>query len=128
MKLIYRPTEAYTKDSGLVITLVLLLIAYWREESFFILLAICTLLLVMTFPIILRPLAISWHYVSTLLGMVTNRTLLTIVFWLILLPVGMARRFLGFDPMKRKEWKHGTQSVFTERNHTFTVEDLLMPY
>lgn len=128
MKLKFRPTQTYTKDTGLVIVLILLLTAYWKENLFFILLAIGTLVVVMTIPVVLKPLAVIWYYFSTALGNITNRIVLTVIFWGVLTPVGIIRRCLGFDPMKRKTWKNGVHSVFTVRNHTVTSDDLNMPY
>ncbi len=128
MKIKFHPTQAYAKDTGLVIVLILLLIAYWKGDLFFILPAIGTLLVAMTVPIVLQPLAVIWYYASTALGSVTNRIVLTVIYWGVLTPVGMVRRWLGFDPMKRKIWKNGTHSVFAERNHIFKSDDLKMPY
>jgi hypothetical protein len=128
MKLKFRPTETYTKETGLVIVLILLLTAYWKEDLFFILLSIETLIVVMTIPVVLKPLAVIWYYFATALGNITNRIILTIIFGVVLAPVGMIRRSLGFDPMKRKAWKNGSNSVFTERDHVFTPDDLNMPY
>jgi hypothetical protein len=128
MKLKFLPTQAYTKDTGLVIVLILLLTAYWKGDLFFILLSIVTLVVAMTIPVVLKPVAVIWYYFSTALGHITNRIILTIIFGVVLTPVGMIRRSLGFDPMKRKAWKNGSASVFTERDHVFISDDLNMPY
>jgi hypothetical protein len=128
MKLKFRPTQAYTKDTGLVIVLILLLTAYWKGDLFFILLSIVTLVVAMTIPVVLKPAAVIWYYFSTALGNITNRIIFTIIFGVVLTPVGMIRRFLGYDPMKRKTWKNGSNSVFTERDHVFIPDDLNRPY
>jgi hypothetical protein len=128
MKSTFRPDPTFTKDTGLVIVLVLLLIAYWTEKSLFVLLAIGVLVISMTIPVILKPLAIAWHALSKVLGNVMNRIVLTVIFWGVLTPVGLIRRGLGYDPMKRKEWKNGSRSVFSKRDHTFTADDLTTPY
>ena len=128
MKLKFQPTHSYVKDSGLVLVLALLLIAYWKGSSLFLLLAIGTLVIVMTIPVIFKPMAVIWYYFSTALGNITNRIILTVVYGIILTPVGVIRRFLGSDPMKRKEWKNGSSSVFTERKHVFVSDDFNRPY
>jgi hypothetical protein len=128
MKLKFRPTQAYTKDTGLVIVLILLLTAYWKGDLFFILLSIVTLVVAMTIPVVLKPAAVIWYYFSTALGNITNRIIFTIIFGVVLTPVGMIRRSLGYDPMKRKTWKNGSNSVFTERDHVFIPDDLNRPY
>ena len=128
MKSKFRPTQAYTKDTGLVIVLILLMTAYWTGKLFILPLTIGTLLVVMTVPVVLKPLAVIWYYFSTGLGNITNRIVLTVIFVGVLIPVGVIRKCLGFDPMKRKAWKNGVNSVFTVRNHTFTADDFMRPY
>jgi hypothetical protein len=128
MKSKFNPTQAYTKDTGLIVVLILLLTAYWQGKLYFILPAIATLLVVMTVPMILKPLAVVWHYFSTALGNITNRIVFTAIFWVVLAPMSIIRKHLGFDPLKLKKWKNGVESVFTVRNHTFTSDDLNMPY
>jgi len=128
MKSTFRPDQTFTKDTGLVVVLVLLLTAYWTQKSLFILLAIATLIVAMTIPVILKPVAVVWHYLSTVIGNIANRIVLAVIFGILLIPVGVIRRCLGFDPMKRKEWKNGGHSVFSVRNHTYTSGDLNTPY
>ncbi len=128
MKSKFHPTQAFVKDTGLVLVLISLLIAYWTGKLFFVLLATGTLLVAMTVPVVLKPLAFIWHYFSVTLGSIANRVVLTVIFGGVLTPVGVIRRWLGFDPMKRKAWKNGVTSVFAERNHLFTADDLNRPY
>jgi hypothetical protein len=128
MRLKFQPTLDYAKDTGLVLILIFLLMAYWREDPFFVLITIVTLVADMTVPVIFKPLAILWYYIAKFLGQITNRIILTLIFTLVLLPVGLFRKALGYDPMKRKEWKKGTGSVFRTRDHLFTSGDLSMPY
>ena len=128
MKFEFHPTQAYTKDTGLVIVLIMLLSAYGTGKLFFLTLSIGTLLVVMTVPVVFKPLAIIWHYSSEILGNITTRIILTIIFVGVLIPVGLIRKSLGFDSMKRKEWKNGVNSAFTVRNHNFTSDDFNRPY
>lgn len=128
MKPKFHPDRTFIKDTGLVVVLVLLLIAYWSEKSLFILFAIGVLVVSMTIPVILKPLAVAWHYLSSFIGNVMNRIVLAVVFWGVLMPVGFTRRCLGYDPMKRKKWKNGRLSVFSKRDYTFKSDDLTTPY
>jgi hypothetical protein len=43
-------------------------------------------------------------------------------------PIGLIRHLVGADPMKRKQWKKGSASVFVERDHLFEAKDLERPY
>ena len=128
MKRIFRPTQAYCKDTGLIVVLALLLTVYWKNNLTLILPATGTLIAAMTIPMIFLPVAVIWYYFSLFLGEISNRIVLTFVFIGIITPVCLVRRCLGFDPMLQKKWKTGTDSVFLNRNHTFAAKDLTTPF
>jgi hypothetical protein len=128
MKRIVRPTQIYSKDTGLIIVLALLLAAYWKNNLVFILPAIGILIATMTIPMIFLPAAVIWYYFSLFLEKISNRIVLALIFIGIITPVSLIRRCMGLDPMHRKKWKKGTDSVFTERNHTIVPNDLTTPY
>ncbi len=86
------------------------------------------LLLNMTIPGIFRPAAIIWFAFSHVLGTIMSKVVLTLIFFLIVVPVGMARKFAGADPLQLKEWKKNSESVFKTRNHKFKPDDLKVPY
>jgi len=124
----FRPTELYTAGTAQVLILALLVAAYLSGETFYLLPAIGVLLLLMIYPGIFRPLAVVWHYFSLGLSYVMNRVILGIVFFGLVSPVGIVRRWLGRDPMKRRRWKEGNQSVFENRNQRIASSDLEVPY
>ena len=53
-------------------------------------------------PVLLKPIYIVWMKLSHVLGWINTKILLTIVFYVIFLPIGMIMRLLGKDPMHRK--------------------------
>lgn len=128
MKIKFRPTRNFTKDTGLIVVLILLITAYWKDSLFLIFPAIVVLLISMTMPYVFMPIAILWQYFSFFIGNITNRIILSIIFFGVVTPIGIIRRCFGADPMKRKSWKNGNNSVFTERNHNFSEDDLKNPY
>lgn len=128
MKPIFHPTQTYCKDTGLIIVLALLLTTYWKNTLALILPAAGILIAAMTIPIIFAPLAVIWYYFSLFLGKITNRIVLAFIFFVIVLPVSLIRRCVGFDPIMHKKWKKGSDSVFLIRNHTFVAKDLTTPF
>ncbi len=117
-----------SRDTGLVIVLILLIGARFWGKSELILPAIGVLLLIMTFPVVFRPLAWLWFGLSRVLAEVVSRILLTLLFGVVVTPVGVIRRLFGADPMRMKGWKNGRDSVLVRRDHTFSAEDLERPY
>ena len=128
MKRIFHPTQTYCKDTGLIIVLALLLTAYWKSNLALILPATGTLIAAMTIPMIFLPVAVIWYYFTLFLEKITNRIVLAFIFIGIITPVSLVRRCLGFDPMLRKKWKKGTDSVFFKKDHMFVAKDLTTPF
>jgi hypothetical protein len=62
------------------------------------------------------------------LGTVVAKILLTLVFFTVVTPLGLARKLLGFDLLKLKEFKSGENSVMVIRSHIFTGKDIEKPY
>jgi hypothetical protein len=91
-------------------------------------LAIIFLVVAMTYPLIFQPFARFWFALSTALGTVVSKIILTVLFFVIVLPIGLIRRALGKDAMQMKSWKKGKESVFRTRQHKFTAKDLEHPY
>jgi hypothetical protein len=82
----------------------------------------------MSVPVLFQPFAKVWLGISHKLGTVVSKVLLTIIFYLVVLPVSLMRRVMGKDSMKLKLWKQGANSVFRVREHTFAKSDLEYPY
>jgi hypothetical protein len=65
---------------------------------------------------------------STALGTVVSKIILSVLFYGLVLPVGLVRRTLGKDAMQIKSWKKGKESVFRVRDHRFVANDFEHPY
>jgi len=59
---------------------------------------------------------------------VVSKILLSILFFLVVLPIGLLRKIMGKDSMQMKSWKKSSESVFRQRNHQFSAKDLETPY
>ena len=66
-------------------------------------------LLAMILPITLFPVHWLWMKLGAGLGWINTRILLTIIFYLIILPAGLIMRLFGKDPMARR-FDAGAQS------------------
>lgn len=121
------PTEK-NRDTGLAFVLILLLASWFWQQYNLLLPAIFLLLATMIWPPVFKLPARLWFGLSHLIGGVVSKVLLTVVFFVIVLPVGLLRRLFGADPLRLTAWKNGRQSVFTERNHLFEDNDLHKPF
>ena len=116
------------KDTGLAITLIFLLVIFFTEKDQLLIAAICTLVMCMTWPTFFKPVAPLWFGFSHFLGNIVSKILLSAMFILLVSPVGLVRRILGFDSMKIKQWRDGSKSVFVDREHIYKPKDLETPY
>lgn len=123
-----KSTVEQYKDSGLALVLICLICFLLWERSILLLLAISFLLVAMTYPPIFKPFARFWFAFSAVLGTVVSKAILTVLFYGLVLPVGLVRRALGKDAMQIISWKKGKGSVFRVRDHRFTAGDLEHPY
>ncbi|KAA6439973.1 hypothetical protein FEM33_09730 [Dyadobacter flavalbus] len=63
-----------------------------------------------------------WYKLAEILGAINGRILLSVVFFLILLPVALIARLGKRNMLALK--KEAKDSVFVERNHKYTSKDL----
>ena len=116
------------KDTGLALVLILLIVLYIRQPGWLVLFAMAALVLTMVWPPVFTPLAKIWFGFSHFLGTIVSKIILSLVFFLIVTPMGLIRKAFGADPMKAKLWKKGEGSVLVDRDHLYTKEDIEKPY
>ena len=121
-------TTDQSKDTGMAMVLICLLIAFFAGKQSFYGLAILLVLINMMWPNVFSPVAKIWLGFSHILGSVMSRIILSIIFLVIVLPVGFVRRIIGKDTLQLKKWKKDHASVFKTREHEFTSEDIKHPY
>ena len=68
-------------------------------------------------------LAWGWLKVAEILGKVNSRILLSLVFFVFLFPIARLRRLFVKNPLDLKP-PEGT-SLYKERNHTYSAQDLI---
>ena len=121
-------TKEQSKDTGMAMVLLLLLASGAFKREILVMVAIVALVIDMTVPRLYRPVAVLWLGLSHLLGPVVSKILLKLVFFGVVTPIGLARKLLGIDSLKLKDFKSGENSVMVIRNHTFTEHDIEKPY
>ncbi len=112
----------------MALVLVCLLISYFGGDKRFLNAAIVLLLINMICPVVFWPLAKIWFGFSQILGTTMSKIILSLIFFLLVTPIGYLRRKMGADTLQLMKWKQGSSSVFRVRNHTFGPDDILNPY
>lgn len=123
-----RASREQAKDTGMAMVLICLLLGYWGKFPQFLPLSIVLLFLTMAWPNAFRPLAGLWFGLSHLLGNVVSKVILTVLFFVLVTPIGLIRRWSGADALQLKKWKKGNGSVFVVREGGIQPKDLMNPY
>ena len=121
-------TKDQAKDSGMAIMLILMIIGFFTNNDLFYKIAIPVLLMNMIFPMFYYPFAILWFGLSNLLGTIVSKILLSVVFFIIVLPIALLRRLFGKDSLLLKKFKKSSESVMVIRNYKYKSSDLEKPY
>ena len=121
-------TRDQSKDTGMAMTLILLLLNRSLRNEAWLIGASVALVIDMIVPQVYRPLAVVWFGLARLIGMLTSRIILSVVFFGVVTPIGLLRRFYGKDPFNMNALKAGSNSVMKERNRHFVAADLEKPY
>ena len=112
------------KDAGMALVFLLLLIAQLASVPALVPAAMIVALAVMIQPKLVQPFAMLWYGFSELMGTVMSKVILSILFFVLVTPVGLVRTFGGADAMQRKQWKKGKGSVLKVRDHTYEGKEL----
>ena len=116
------------KDTGMAMVLICFILGYFSQKQDFFTLGIVLLLIDMIYPNLYRPVATIWFGLSLILGTINSKLLLTMIFFVIVTPVGLIRRIIGADSLQLKRWKKDDSSVFGVREHIFQPEVIEKPY
>ena len=121
-------TRDQARDTGMAMVLICLLLASWGHRPQFLPLAIILLLLTMAVPQVFRPLAVLWFGLSHIMGNLVSKVVLSIIFFGLVTPIGLIRRWAGKDSLQLRQWKKDRGSVFVTREGVIQPEDLDNPY
>lgn len=121
-------TPEQSKDAGLALVLIFLILYLWTKTPVFLSIALICLITDMTFPVVFKPFAWLWFGLAVLLGRLTNKVLLTVVYFLVLFPMALIRRLMGYDSLQLRKFKKASGSVFLSRDKTYQPEDLANPF
>jgi hypothetical protein len=123
-----RMTKNQCRDTGMAVVLLLLILAITLKRNELVLDALVLQVITMTVPRIFAPIAVVWLGLSHLLGAVMSRVVLTVIFFLVVTPIGRIRRVLGKDSLRLRAFKASDDSVMLPRNHIVSGTDLERPY
>jgi len=121
-------TKDQSRDTGMAMVLLMLLIFLARKKEGWLFVAMALHVVNMMAPKIYKPVAVLWLGLSDLLGAVTSKILLAILFFVVVTPIGIVRRLAGKDSLKLRAFKKGRESAMLKRDYMFSGKDIENPY
>jgi hypothetical protein len=121
-------TKKQSADAGSAFVLILLLVGLFTGNVLFYKLAIPALLINMIEPRFYYPFGLFWYTLSNVLGYVVSRILMTVIYSILVVPIGLIRRLIGKDSLNLNKFKKDRSSILKVRNYTFTSKDITNPY
>lgn len=122
-------SEKQARDTGLAITFIIILIAYYKHSYQLLPIAIVLLSFCLFWPYCLRLLLTPISFLLfNIVGSFLSYVFLTLCFFLIITPIGFFRRTTGVDPLQLKKWGGGNSSILKIREHTVNGKDMENPY
>jgi len=121
-------TKDKAKDIGMAIALAFTLMAIFQKNEIFLYISGLILAADMLYPNIFSPIARPWFTLTKAWGSIMSGILLTVVFFIIITPVGLVRKMLVKDPLKLNFRKKQTDTAFTVREWEYEAGDLEYPF
>jgi hypothetical protein len=115
-------------DTGMALALLLLWAGFALERTWPFRAAALVLVLAMAAPLAFGPAAALWFGLARVLGAISSRVVLCIVFFGLVAPIGVLRRITGHDPLSLRRYRNGSGSLFKVRNKRYQPGDLQYPY
>lgn len=115
-------------EAGIVLVIILLLTGVYLKNDIFLKISIILLFLDIIFPPAFYPFAWIWFNLSDILGTIVSKIILGVIFFIIVLPVGIIRKILGKDSLLLKKFRKDQGSVMKIRNYTYQSADFDKPF
>lgn len=123
-------TTHQDQDVCLVALLVLLLLTLsnYLTVTLMIRLSIPIILIALLIPQLIRPITISWFWIGETLSKLTSRLFLSVLFFIVVTPIGVIRRFLSKGAIYQSCQPNIQSSNFINTTKTITYDHLSTPF
>jgi hypothetical protein len=103
-----------------VLALFLLVVARWQKNWIYVYAGVAVFLTGLVWKDFGRLVAKGWMKLGEVMGVITGKILLTLVFFLIVFPISLFAKRSGRSNIRLKP---GGKTYFKDRNHVYTRED-----
>ena len=125
VKKIFKPvSKKQTVEFALVAILVALFLSLYFKTNTGVKVGFVITVAAILIPVVFYPFAVIWFGLSTILGAISSRVLMTIIFFVLVVPIGLIRKLFGKDNLRINQFKKSSQSVMENRDHLYKESDI----
>ncbi len=121
-------STAQVYGSGLASLLIILIVYFFTRNTTLLYVCFGVIILLMVWPRPFRYFGMLWLSFGELLGFVVGRLLLTIIYGLLVIPIGLFVRKKIRRNMQLFSFYASKQSAFKQRDHVFSEKDFEKPF
>lgn len=119
---------AQVYGSGLALILIFILLFMILEVSIFLHIGVALMVALLIWPKPFRYFGILWFAWGDVLGYVVSRIILTLIYFVVVIPVGLIiRKKIRFN-MQISQFRKNNGSVFRTREYLFSEKDFSKPF
>ena len=118
-----KPQKTKNIEFGMLVTLILLILSLWLNNDWY-KFAVVTLAVALLVPVLYTPFAWLWFRFAQLLEQAMSKIVLFLIFFTVIMPVGVFRRIIGKDTLRLKRFYKDKTSVFEEKKHLYAQKDM----
>jgi len=111
-------------EFGLLALLACVVINLYKPNHQIERLMLIIIVLMLLAPVVFSPFTRCWFGLVKILAALHSIIVLTALFILVVVPVGVMRKWMGIDNLKLRQFKKGNETVFRERNHLYKDIDI----
>jgi len=115
-------TTKQNTDFGIVASITIIAVSIWCKIDLYAF-AVAALLTALLFPKLYTPFTWLWFGMAKVLERFTSKTLLFLIFFLIITPVGLLRKTLGKDNL-HTNLSQKYKNIFESPPHAYQSEDM----
>jgi hypothetical protein len=121
-------TKEQIKDTGIIFGIIMLFIGIYSASELWLKLSFVTILSAVIIPQIFTYPARLWFLFSEKLGSFVSLIMVSIIYFIVVIPIALVRKLMKKDPMQIRSFKKGRGTAWVNREYQFTPADMNKPF
>lgn len=121
-------TREKIKDTGILVGIALIILGNWSNNTQLFYYTIPILFITILVPNLFFPVAFILFGLSSIIGKIFQQIILSVLFFLMITPIGVLRKAMKKDVLKLRAFKKSNNSTFVNREYKYSSKDFDKPF